>query len=220
MKKITVFLGPSLSIKEAKTYLSNAFFKPPAKRGDITVEKNLKTDVICLIDGLFYEQASVGHKEILYALKNGIQIFGSSSMGALRAYEMEKYGMVGIGKVYELYKNGFIDSDDEVAILYDPFNYTQLTEALVDIRATLLFAVNKNIITNRKYNSIIRYICSIHYSQRTYEYIFENLKFNKILKIKKLEKLEHWIYNNNSISIKRLDCIKLLKYINIKYNQK
>ena len=37
--------------------------------------------VIGLIDGFFENVASVWHKEILFALSEGVQVFGAASMG-------------------------------------------------------------------------------------------------------------------------------------------
>ena len=46
-----------------------------------------------------------------------IEVFGASSMGALRASELDTLGMTGIGYCYEQYATGTIDSDDEVAVM-------------------------------------------------------------------------------------------------------
>ncbi len=55
---------------------------------------------LLLIDGYFHQVPSVQHKEILYALHQGLAVFGCSSMGALRAAELADFGMVGIGRVF------------------------------------------------------------------------------------------------------------------------
>ena len=212
MINTTIFLGPSLKISEAKKYIKNVTFKKPIKRGDIINEIKTNTKVIGIIDGVFYENASVCHKEILSALNLNIKIFGSSSMGALRACEMERYGMIGVGKVFEQYKYNIINSDDEVAVLYDPLNNTQLTEALVDIRETLKLAINNKIIDIIDYKIIIKNIKKIHYSNRNYKYIFNILK--NILSKQKIIDIKNWIENGNIINIKKIDCIKLLVHIN------
>lgn len=41
-------------------------------------------------------------------------------MGALRASELYKFGMHGLGEIFEKYKNGIILGDDEVALNYSP----------------------------------------------------------------------------------------------------
>ena len=60
-------------------------------------------------------------------------------MGALRAVELEPFGMIGIGRVFEAYRRGFLEGDDEVAVLHGPaeIGYPTLTEALVNFRASL-----------------------------------------------------------------------------------
>ena len=64
------------------------------------------------------------------ALDNGITVVGGSSMGALRASELDDLGMVGIGYVYKAYRTGAITSDDDVALSVDPVNKVPISEAL------------------------------------------------------------------------------------------
>lgn len=214
MINTTIFLGPSLKINEARKYIQNVVFKGPIKRGDIINEIKNNTKIIGIIDGVFYENTPVSHKEILSALHQNIMVFGSSSMGALRACEMERYGMIGIGKVFEQYKYNIINSDDEVAVLYDPINNIQRTEALVDIRETLKLAILNKIINLTDYYIIIKNIKKIHYCYRNYKFIFSFLINKKILKKEKLVSLKEWIENNNIVHIKKIDSIKLLIHIN------
>lgn len=214
MINTTIFLGPSLKINEARKYIQNVVFKGPIKRGDIINEIKNNTKIIGIIDGVFYENTPVSHKEILNALHQNIMVFGSSSMGALRACEMERYGMIGIGKVFEQYKYNIINSDDEVAVLYDPINNIQRTEALVDIRETLKLAILNKIINLTDYYIIIKNIKKIHYCYRNYKFIFSFLINKKILKKEKLVSLKEWIENNNIVHIKKIDSIKLLIHIN------
>ena len=46
----------------------------------------------------------MAHREILAAVRKGVRVVGASSMGALRAAEMDTLGMTGIGEVYRMYK--------------------------------------------------------------------------------------------------------------------
>lgn len=48
-------------------------------------------------------------------------------MGALRAAELDRYGAVGIGKIYQAYRAGQISSDAWVAMSYDPETFRPLT---------------------------------------------------------------------------------------------
>ncbi|MDF1931900.1 TfuA-like protein [Legionella pneumophila] len=77
-----------------------------------------------------------GIRKILTALDYGLEVFGAASMGALRAAELDAFGMKGYGRIYEMYKNEEIDGDDEVAIAYSKYNNEQ-TIPLINIRLTL-----------------------------------------------------------------------------------
>ena len=119
MHRIIVFLGPSLERAAAEKILS-AEYRPPAKRGDLLAAAGDGATIIGLIDGVFHQESAVAHREILAAIKQGVTVIGASSMGALRAAEMDTLGMVGIGEMYRMYKSGELESDDEVALVFDP----------------------------------------------------------------------------------------------------
>ena len=83
---VYVFTGPTLPPDEARNYL-DAVFLPPVSQGDVYRVALKRPDAIGIIDGYFERVPSVWHKEILWAMKQGIHVFGSASMGALRAVE-------------------------------------------------------------------------------------------------------------------------------------
>jgi hypothetical protein len=60
-------------------------------------------------------------------------------MGALRAAELWRFGMRGVGEVFRLFAEGVIDGDDEVAMAYAPADegYRALSEPLVNLRLAL-----------------------------------------------------------------------------------
>src|SRR4029434_6356953 len=74
--------------------------------------------VIAIIDGTFESRAAIWHKEILLALARGVSVFGASSMGALRGAELAVCGMIGVGRIFEAYRDGLYTDDDEVAVLH------------------------------------------------------------------------------------------------------
>ena len=111
MQKIIVFLGPSLDQAAAEKILP-AHYLPPARRGDLLAEAEKGATINGLIDGVFHQESAVAHREILAAVKKGVRVVGASSMGALRAAEMDTLGMVGIGEIYRMYKSGELESDD------------------------------------------------------------------------------------------------------------
>ena len=62
--------------------------------------------MIGLIDGYFDGVPAVAHKEILWALDQGIRVLGAASMGALRAAELAPFGMEGVGAIWRDYADG------------------------------------------------------------------------------------------------------------------
>ena len=71
---VAVFLGPSLPRPEAETILA-ADYRPPVRQGDIyRLVRQRKPQAIAVIDGYFQEVPSVWHKEILWALDQGIPV--------------------------------------------------------------------------------------------------------------------------------------------------
>ena len=142
--KILVYLGPSLSLARAKEILPNAIYLPPAKQSDIVTDATVKNpNTIILIDGEFRGNLSVWHKELCFALQypSVRRIYGASSMGALRASECDFIGMIGIGQIYQWYRDAVTEDDSEVALQYtvreslEGTVYYPLTVPLVDIRA-------------------------------------------------------------------------------------
>jgi hypothetical protein len=136
---ICVFVGPSLSKEEAQVILPSATYLPPAKMGDIYNAVISNYSVIGLIDGYFDGTPAPWHKEILYALSQGVHVLGSSSMGALRAAETYEFGMVGVGQIFEWYRDAYLVDDDEVTVIHQASEkgFAPLSEALVNIRYIL-----------------------------------------------------------------------------------
>jgi hypothetical protein len=133
-----VFLGPSLPRAEAAALL-DAVYLPPVAMGDLytLVESKARPgDTVAIIDGLFEQVPAVWHKEILYALAMGVHVYGASSMGALRASELLAFGMKGVGRIFEAYRDGELDNDDEVAVAHADADsgFRSLSQALVSIR--------------------------------------------------------------------------------------
>lgn len=97
MTNIHIFTGPTMSADIILQELPGATVWPPVAEGDIYRLALQKPAIIGIIDGYFGNLPSVWHKEILFALKEGIHVIGSSSMGALRASELSDFGMIGCG---------------------------------------------------------------------------------------------------------------------------
>ena len=166
---VNVFLGPSMPLAEARDLLPGAVFRPPAQQGDLLASVNQGgANVIGLIDGTFHQNLSVWHNEVCYLLSRGIVIFGASSMGALRAAETDRFGMIGVGQIYRWYKDGVITGDDEVALLHsdERSDYRSLSLPLVNIRASIGLAVSKKQLSTATAAELIEIARAIYYPDR------------------------------------------------------
>ncbi len=173
MPAIVVFLGPSLGREEAEAIIP-ASFCPPVARGDILDAAADGAQIIGLIDGVFFQECSVGHREILEVIRQGIKVIGASSMGALRAAELDTLGMEGVGEIYRLYRDGSLVSDDEVALIFDPDTYEPLSEPLVNIRCTIRKAKIDGIISGKTAEKLLESARALYFPDRTYHQICEN----------------------------------------------
>lgn len=133
-----LFVGPSLP--DAEEVAGPDFVVcPPACRGDVLRATREGATVIGLVDGSFEQVAPVWHKELLFALSVGVEVYGAASMGALRALECQPFGMIGIGRIFEWYRTGVLDDDADVAQIHGPAEllYPSLSLPLANLLATL-----------------------------------------------------------------------------------
>jgi hypothetical protein len=166
MARTVLFTGPSLHPDEA-AQLTDATILPPIKRGDLASIAEIDPEVIAIIDGEFYQSLAVSPKEILPFLEKGVRVYGAASMGALRAVELEKFGMVGIGRVFRLFRLGFLNCDDEVALTYCPWSYEALSEPLVNTRFALRLAVRSGTLARAEAQAIVVGLKAVHFPNRT-----------------------------------------------------
>jgi len=206
--KIVVFLGPSFSHREARAILGGAEYRPPAGRGDIVRGANDGANVIGLIDGVFYQQAAVSHREILYAIKEGVTVVGGSSMGALRASELDAYGMIGVGRIYKWYKDGTINSDDEVALAFNPETLAPISEPLVNIRATLEGLLKRKDVSEEEGKLILKAAKAVPFQLRTYQRIVQSAMIMGLDKARGRVLLDRM--REGRVDQKRLDAIEVL----------
>jgi hypothetical protein len=162
-----VFSGPSLSWSEVASIDRLLRCCPPAKRGDISETAREGVAIIGLIDGVFYDRAAVSHREIIDAMRSGVKVVGGSSMGALRASELDSFGMVGVGKIYECFKLGIIEADDEVAVAYNPVTFEPVSDPLVNIRVALHLLEKASIMSSNTCGVLLKLAQSLFYMDRS-----------------------------------------------------
>jgi hypothetical protein len=168
--KACVFVGPTLCPQDLPPAGDIAVL-PPVAQGDVYRLAQIRPVAIGIVDGYFEGALAVWHKEILFAMAGGIHVLGSASMGALRAAELHPFGMRGIGRVFEAYRAGELEDDDEVAVIHGPpeTGYLALSEAMVNIRATLAAAARDGLIGPATRDALAQSAKDLFYHDRTFE---------------------------------------------------
>jgi len=176
-----VFLGPSLTVREASTLLPGATVLPPAKKGDVLRALKSQPRAIALIDGVFESQPSVWHQELRVALSEGIALFGASSMGALRAVELSPFGMIGVGAVYRAYAEGRLVDDADVALLHADaeHDHRPLTLPLVNVVSQAEAALEARVLDRRTARALVQAARAIHSKERRWPVILDALAWPK-----------------------------------------
>lgn len=161
-----VFVGPSIPLDLARRTL-DADYRPPIRRGDL--DDLGPGTLVGIIDGVFAQTLAISPDEIRDAIARGVVIYGASSMGALRAAEVPQ--VIGVGRIYEMYRDGVIERDDEVAVLFDPDTYLCVTEPLINVRYAVDRLVRSGTVNRETGNRIVESAARLHYTQRTYHSI-------------------------------------------------
>lgn len=171
--KLVAFLGPSLPAAEARGTVL-----PPARKGDVwRALVRYRPAAIALIDGVFESEPSVWHHEILDALDAGVRVFGGASMGALRAAELRARGMIGVGRIFEWYRDGRITDDSEVALLHAgaEHGFRPLTVPLVNVRWAAECARRAHVLRPAEGRALVSAAERIFYQERTWPRVLEAL---------------------------------------------
>ncbi len=209
-----VFLGPSLPLDEARQILE-ADFRPPVKRGDLLHLEGV--EMVAIIDGVFLQSCSVGHREILSLLNRKVKVIGGGSMGALRAAEMGHYGMIGVGRIYKMYASGEVQGDDEVALVFDPETMEPMSEPLVNLRILLDQAWMADVIDAGQRAMIMNEMRAIYYPRRTVTTFLEVARL--AVGDKNAEAFDRF-FADNYRDIKKEDAITVLKFVKEAYERR
>ncbi len=203
--KTIVFTGPTLRGEDlAPTY--NFEWRGPATQGDVYRAALEAPSAIGLVDGYFETVPAVWHKEILWAMSRGVRVYGAASMGALRAAELAHYGMVGVGDVFEAFRDGALEDDDEVAVLHGPAEdgYRPLSDAMVNVRATLKRAAAEGVVPVATAASLVTL------SKRTF---YQERSFGRVIRegadLDGIDALQRWLPHGR-VDQKRIDARALL----------
>jgi hypothetical protein len=213
-----IFTGPTLPVSDARSVL-DAVYLPPVQQGDVyRAVAQHRPRALGIIDGYFQQVPSVWHKEILWAMAQGVHVFGSASMGALRAAELAAFGMRGVGRIFEAYRGGSLapdeaeafEDDDEVAVVHGAaeVGFVPLSEAMVNIRCTLASAVEVGVITATIRDTLVRLAKELFYPDRSYQRLLAcGAKYG--LAVADLDALRAWL-PTGSVNQKRADALAML----------
>lgn len=198
-----IFAGPSLRAADRAAH-PGLRFMPPARQGDLYTTACTRPLVIGLIDGYFDGVPAVLHKEILWALSQGIAVYGAASMGALRAAEMQGLGMVGVGAIFRDYRDGVLTDDDEVALIHGPaeLDHPALSLPMVDLRATLALAVRQGMLSPQAAADLAAEQKAVFYKRRNWPDLLAGLAPGQ-------PELADWLARNR-VEQKRADALELL----------
>lgn len=209
--RAVIFTGNSISHEEARKIL-RANYQPPVRRFQLEKFVQKGYNVIGIIDGIFFDRAAVGHREILSALNSGVKVVGGASMGALRASELDTHGMIGVGKIYEWYRDGVLESDDEVAVSTNPDTFEPISVPLVNIRETLKAASFSGLLSEKEHNDLLKLAIDTYYPDRSYfGLVKEGMKKGLIPEEKKKPVLD--FFTGNKIDVKREDAVLVLETV-------
>lgn len=205
---VIVFLGPSLPVAEARRVLLATYWGPAAQ-GDVFRALARRPRALVLVDGVFDGQPSVWHHELRAALDSGVQVFGASSMGALRAAELEPFGMVGVGTIFEQYRSGAFIDDADVALLHAPaeLGWRPMTVPWVNVWHAARRAVGAKALTRREGAHVETVARGLFYAERTWTSLERALA-----RVWRPERVRAWtaFVRTGAEDLKRLDALQAL----------
>jgi hypothetical protein len=210
-----VFCGPTIPEREVLRH-ADVEVRPPAAQGDVYGAARSRPRAIGIIDGYFDRVPAVWHKEILWALSEGIHVFGAASMGALRAAELADHGVIGVGRIFREFLEGTLEDDDEVAIAHLPADrqFKPTSEAMVNIRATLAAACSAGVIGESTRSILTALGKGLFFPERCYPRILELGAARADVPAAETAAFSAWLPDNR-VDLKRADAVELLQAMDL-----
>ncbi|GAB2792370.1 TfuA-like protein [Amycolatopsis magusensis] len=123
---------------------------------------------------------------------------------------MHPFGMIGAGRIFEMYRDGAIEADDEVAVAHtEAPDYRSVSEALVNVRYTLDHATKSGLISAEQNAQALAVAKAIPYAWRTWKSITRQADEHgtplqeAIGRVAEFARADPWAAN-----LKRLDAIE------------
>lgn len=212
MSALHVFLGPSLPAADALAVAPRALLLPPVRHGDLLRLPAGAGDTVLVVDGLFHQSLPVRHKEVLHLLDRGVRVFGSSSMGALRAAELHPFGMTGLGRIFAMYRDGVLTADDEVAVAHaGDGDFRAVGDPLVNIRHGARQAARAGVVTDDEAARVVESARALPFPSRSWRLA---VRRTGGLDPAAGERLLAWIAAHRvETDLKRLDALEALAFV-------
>lgn len=170
---LVLFVGPTMATSaRARALARRLRVRRPVRRGDLArlAAKTRKPGIVAIVDGVFHGTLAVGHAEIREAMERGWQVWGLSSMGAIRAREMAPLGMRGFGAVFARFREDGDFQDDEVALLHEPTApFRAASEPLIHLRTAIDHLVARGLVDGDGARAALSDLKSRWYGDRTIE---------------------------------------------------
>lgn len=162
-----LFVGPTLAVDPPD--FGDIEVRPPARQGDIYAATLDGAAAIGIIDGVFGDTRTIWHKEILYALTQGVRVIGGASLGALRAAECAEFGMEPVGEIAKAYLDGTRRDDADVCLAHCPaeLGFLPLSEPLVDVEATVRHLHDSAAISTPECEALLHEARNLYFADRT-----------------------------------------------------
>lgn len=213
--RIKIYSGLSLVERDVKMLMPGAELAKPIKRGDVLKDIQQGYHLLAIVDGEFHQSPSVTSGEIMDALRCGMKIYGCSSMGALRASELDSYGMIGHGLIFEYIKaqkdfrddllgQTFHQSDDNIRLASVPY---------IDLHFNLLSLLQRGDIGKTACDAIMKMYRDLHYSDRNFGTLSSLIKMRLGNENRTLRIVEKAMFRMGSQ--KKRDAVSMLKRIKI-----
>jgi ribosomal protein S12 methylthiotransferase accessory factor len=116
--------------------------------------------------------------------------------------------MHGIGGVYEMYRSGLIERDDEVALLFDPNRLVPLTVPLVNVRFAVERLVFSGTISVEDGRRLLAIAESPHFKERTYPRTLRELGVAA-----DGQRMTEWLALFQAHDVKRADAARVLEHV-------
>ncbi|WP_131735419.1 TfuA-like protein [Actinomadura roseirufa] len=175
--RVHVYVGPTCPASEILQRFPDVVMHPPASHGDFFSSEIRSGDAAVVVDGFYHHRLGLRHKEYLHALDRGVSVIGAASIGALRALELDAFGMRGLGVVYELYRAGVFDGDDAVAVAHeDEAPYSTLSVPLVNLYTAAKAASAVGVLRERDVDEVISALRSEYYPSRTQQRVLHIMR--------------------------------------------